>query len=74
MKETRCAECDQLIFAYALAVNHQNEVASALQEANSADERQALSETLTCASRDCQALRTRLAEHYLAEKTVKVAV
>ena len=64
----RCAECDRIVLAYALAVNYQNEIESQLQEARSADDRQALSDALMFASCDSQTLRTRLMEHCSHEK------
>ena len=63
--DTHCLQRDNIIVAYLLAVNHQNETASQLDSAASEMERAALRRTLASAIDESQRLRAQLVEHCL---------
>ena len=63
--KTTCAERDNIILAYLLAVNQLNELASQLEDADGEADRLRLGDQVSAANAECHALRSRLMEHCL---------
>jgi hypothetical protein len=63
MDNVPCQERDRIILAFVLAVNSQNNVASALETAMDAEERGRVMETMVTGRGHCHELRNRLLLH-----------
>jgi hypothetical protein len=61
--DRHCLQRDNIMVAYLLAVNHQNETASQLDNVSSELERTALRRTLASAMAESQRLRAQLVAH-----------